>query len=240
MNRITKLKQKETTIFILPAYNEEKNIERTITSWIPIVKKHPGSEILVLNDGSVDKTATILNKLSKKYNFFKVINKKNEGHGKTILLGYKKAIQTKHAWVFQTDSDGHFETKDFYKLWKKRKNSNFIIGARLNRQDPLYRLLYSHFISIWIFLLFGKCIKDPNIPFRLIERNYLKKIIRLVPNEAFAPNILLSILAVKDGFNLHHIPVKHFARNKDSYPKLKMFKGAFRGFADLLVFALSA
>ena len=116
----SRLMKPELTV-ILPVYNEEKRIEKTINSWITIIKAHTGSEILVINDGSTDKTNQRLKKLNQRHKFLNVIHKKNEGHGKTILLGYEKAIQTKHDWVFQTDSDGHFFPKDFEKLWEKRK-----------------------------------------------------------------------------------------------------------------------
>ena len=229
---------KETFIIVMPAYNEEKNIERTISSWVPIIKNHPGSEILVINDGSKDKTADKLQGLAAKYKFLKIIHKKNEGHGKTILLGYKKAISSSHDWIFQTDSDGHFDPNDFYKLWGERKLSNCILGHRHKRKDGLHRIILSHLISIWIFILFGKYIKDPNIPFRLIKRTYLKEAIKIIPEGVFAPNIFLSILAAKHGYNLHHIPVKHKSTKKSHSNALKILKGALQGFAQLTLFGL--
>ncbi|OGM28635.1 hypothetical protein A2962_00960 [Candidatus Woesebacteria bacterium RIFCSPLOWO2_01_FULL_39_61] len=230
---------KETFILVMPAYNEEDNIETTISLWIPIINKIPGSEILVINDGSKDKTFQTIYSLSQKYSFLKVINKQNEGHGKTILLGYKKALASRHEWIFQTDSDGHFAAKDFYKLWRMRKTSDFILGYRQKRKDPKYRILLTNLISIWIFILFGKYIKDPNIPFRLIKREYLKNLLKLVPENSFAPNIFLTILAARDHHNLYHIPIKHRPRKKNIYTDIKILKGAFQGFLELIAFALT-
>ncbi len=236
MTRISKSPKKETFIIVMPAYNEAKQIENTINSWIPIVNFHPGSEILVINDGSTDKTKDILKKLTKKYKFLKAIHKKNEGHGKTILLGFTMAIQTNHDWVFQTDSDGHFYPKDFYKLWEKRNSSDFILGHRHKRKDSLDRLLLTKIISLWILILFGKYIKDPNVPFRLIRRNYLKEVLKMVPDGVFAPNIFLSIIAAKQGHNLHHIRIKHRLIN-NNHNKMRLFKGALTGFIELTLFA---
>jgi len=230
------IKTKDSFLVIMPAFNEEQNIEKTIFSWIPIIRDKPGSEILVIDDGSTDKTDGKLRKLAKKYEFLNVIHKKNEGHGKTLLLGYKYATKSEHPWIFQTDSDGHFSPSDSYKLWKKRNNSQFILGQRTKRKDPFYRIALSRLISLWILILFGQKIKDPNIPFRLIKRDYLKEIIEKVPKGVFAPNIFLSILAKKDGHNLHHVPVKHIPRRGGKRNHLKLLKGAFKGFVELLLF----
>ena len=231
------IKTKDSFLVIMPAYNEEQNIEKTIFSWIPIIRGKSGSEILVIDDGSTDKTDGKLRKLAKKYEFLNVIHKKNEGHGKTILLGYKYAIKSEHPWIFQTDSDGHFSPSDFYKLWEKKNSSPFILGHRHKRKDPFCRIALSNLISLWVLILFGIYIKDPNIPFRLMRRTYLEEALKMVPQGVFAPNIFLSILAKKDGHNLHHIPVKHrTSRKRGSSPNLKLIQSSLRGFMELLSF----
>jgi len=229
----------ETFIVVVPAFNEETYIEETILSWSKLIGDFPGSEILVINDGSTDGTGNMLDGLSQKLPSLSVIHKENEGHGKTILLGYQKALDSSHTWIFQTDGDGHHHPSNFENLWEKRSTSDFILGHRRKRQEPLYRLALSHLISVWIFILFGKYIKDPNVPFRLMRRKYLKKILKRVPKGVFAPNIFLSILASKDGHNLHHIPIKHKPRKKDGRNKFKLLKGALQGFVELLLFAFS-
>jgi glycosyltransferase involved in cell wall biosynthesis len=222
----------------MPAFNEESNIQQTIDAWSPIFTKVSGSKLLVINDGSKDKTGDILKDLASKYNFLEVIDKPNEGHGKTIYLGYKKAIEKKHEWVFQTDGDGHFDPDDFYKLWSQKDSSHFLLGNRTKRKDPAVRVVLSNLISLWIYLLFGHYIKDSNVPFRLIRTSYLKKILKKVPKGVFAPNIFLSILAKKDGQNLHHIPVSHYPRKKQN-STFKLLKGGFVCLFELLVFSLS-
>jgi len=229
----------ETFLIVMPAYNEEVYIEETINSWSRLLNDFPGSEILVINDGSTDGTKDKLDGLSQKFSYLSVIHKDNEGHGKTILHGYHKATNSHHKWVFQTDSDGHFDPKDFYKLWEKRGSSPFVLGHRQKRKDSLDRLIISRIISIWISILFGKHIKDPNIPFRLMKKAYLKKILKKVPEGIFAPNIFLSILASKDGHNLHHIPVSHKAKKKGKQNRLKFLKGALQGFVELTLFCLN-
>jgi len=232
------LKRKETVIFIIPAFNEEKNITRCITSWAPVIKSLPFSEMLVVNDGSTDKTKYLLGKLKKKYKFLKIINKINEGHGKTIRSGYDLAVKSKHFWVFQTDSDCHFTPSDFYKLWDVRNTSPFILGHRERRDDPFFRKILTAVIKYWITLSFRVHIKDANIPFRLIKTSYLRKLLPKVKTEVFAPNIHLSILAAKDKINLHHIPVEYRNPHKKTNG-LKIFNGALQGFFELVLFSFT-
>lgn len=225
----------------MPTYNEEGCIEQVIESWIGTVNTFPGSEILVLNDGSKDKTKYKLDKLKKRYSSLKVIHKKNEGHGKTIELGYREAIKTKHAWVFQVDSDNQFLPRDFKKIWAKRNRSNFILGYRKKRNDPLHRLLLASMTRLCIFILFSKYLEDANIPFRLIKRTYLKDLLEIVPAGVFAPNIFHAILAARDNHDLVHIPVVHLKRKTDgsSLKRLNLIKVSFRSFKELIEFRLN-
>jgi len=227
---------RETVIFIIPTYNEESVIRKNVISWIPVIKSIPGSMMLIVNDGSTDNTDNSLNKLQKEFKFLKVINKKNEGHGRTIRLGYEHATKSKYTWIFQTDSDGHFTPSDFYKLWDMRNTSPFILGHREKRADTFFRRALTKIIKGWVFILFRTVIYDPNIPFRLMKVSYLKKILPKVKSGVFAPNIHLSILAARDKHNLHHIPVEHKNLNK-KHNNINIFKGAFQGFFELLFFA---
>jgi glycosyltransferase involved in cell wall biosynthesis len=228
---------RETVLFLIPTYNENEGIKKCVESWTPVIKSIPGSQMLVINDGSTDNTAVILNKLKKKYKFLKVLDKDNEGHGKTIRLGYEMAVKSKHIWVFQTDSDDHFQPSDFYNLWDVRNTSPFILGHRVKRDDTFFRKVLSKVIRYWIIITFQLNLFDANIPFRLIKTSFLKQILPKVKKGIFAPNIHLSVLAGKDNHNLHHIPIEH--RNLNKKNDIKILKGAFVGFFELISFSLT-
>ncbi|MBI4924700.1 MAG: glycosyltransferase family 2 protein [Bdellovibrio sp.] len=225
----------------MPVYNEENCIEKVVCSWMTnVINKHPGSEMLVINDGSKDNTGRILDKLEKKFKRLKVIHKINEGHGATIIRGYIESTKKPHEWVFQTDSDDQFLPEDFDKLWRCRHKSNFILGDRFKRFDPLPRLILTKINVMLIVALFGCYIKDPNVPYRLIKKDYLKKLLSVLPKGVFAPNILLSILALKDGQDLISIPISHKERKtgKMSIVKWKLIKVCFKIVKDLILFRL--
>ncbi|OGM04262.1 hypothetical protein A3E15_03680 [Candidatus Woesebacteria bacterium RIFCSPHIGHO2_12_FULL_42_9] len=223
----------------MPVLNEEAYIENSILSWTPIITSFPGSEIMIIDGGSKDKTKEKLEKLRKKLKFLKLVDQIDKGHGNALIQGYNLAVNSAHSWVFQTDGDGHHNPSDFEALWVKRTKSDFVLGHRKRRQDPAYRLVIAKLVSLAILILFGVYIKDPNIPFRLMRRDFLKKILKHVPKGVFAPNIFLSILAKKNGHNLYHIPVTHTNRKKATSNTRTVLKGASRSFLELLLFALA-
>ena len=232
---------KETFIVVMPVYNEEGCIEKVVNSWIGLIKNFPGSEILVVNDGSKDRTKEKLDKLKNKFKELRVVHKENGGHGSAIIRGYGEAVKTKHNWIFQTDSDNQHSPKDFNKLWSIRHASNFILGYRLKRNDSLHRILIAKLILLLNIILFGKIIKDPNVPYRLMKREYLEKLLNAIPKNVFLPNMFLTILAIKDHQNVMDIPISHKERKtgKVSLIKWKLVKACLRGFKELVLFRLN-
>nr|MCR5687304.1 glycosyltransferase [Lachnospiraceae bacterium] len=78
---------------IIPAYNEESNIRQVVDDWYPVADKHgTDSRLVVIDDGSSDGTYAILEELSEKLPKLTAITKANEGHGATVLFGYKYAL----------------------------------------------------------------------------------------------------------------------------------------------------
>ena len=78
----------------MPAYNEEKNIGTVIEQWYPVVERIGGdSRLVILNDGSKDATYQKIQNYQKNYDRLIGIDKPNEGHGGTILRGYRYAVE---------------------------------------------------------------------------------------------------------------------------------------------------
>lgn len=196
---------------IIPVFNEEENISKVLNDWNEILSKKI-FDIIVINDGSKDKTRFILNKIKKKNSNIKIINKLNGGHGESIYLGYKYAVNKKYKFIFQVDSDDQFSASDFKSLWKLReKPFDLIMGYRQYRKDPLLRIFLSKIVLRLFFLIyFKKSIADANIPFRLMKLNFLDKFIKNSSKKYIAPNILMTLYAKK----ILSLKVKHFQRSK--------------------------
>jgi len=119
---------------IIPAYNEEANIEAVAREWHSIaVSAGEQSRLVIIDDGSKDNTYTKLQELQKDLLQLEVITKPNSGHGATVLYGYRYALENCANYIFQTDSDGQTLSSEFGEFWKNRKNFDFQIGYRKGR-----------------------------------------------------------------------------------------------------------
>ena len=136
---------------VIPAYNEEKNIEKVIDDWYPIVEKYNGdgnSRLVIIDDGSRDNTYGIISKCAETRPMLKAITKDNSGHGATVLYGYHYALKNNADYVFQTDSDGQTLSEEFHQFWKQRTEYDMIIGLRNKRQDGFARIFVTKNIKV--------------------------------------------------------------------------------------------
>lgn len=197
---------------VIPVYNEEKTIQKVLEDW-SIILDQSEFDLIVINDGSTDRTKDILNELKKKLLNLIVLSKDNEGHGPAVISGYEYAIKNEYNYIFQTDSDDQFYSDDFLNLWKIKNHYNnldIILGERKKRNDPILRVFLSKIILRLILkLVFGKYVADPNIPYRLISRNFLISFLKLNPKKYIAPNIIMTLLAKKTIF----VEVRHSKRS---------------------------
>lgn len=92
---------------VIPAYNEEANIESVAREWHDVVRRTgPESRLVIVDDGSRDGTLDILHRLQEELPQLVPLTKPNAGHGPTLLFGYRYALEQGADFVFQTDSDG--------------------------------------------------------------------------------------------------------------------------------------
>lgn len=193
---------------VIPAYNEEDNIESVINDWYPVVEKiGNGSRLLIIDDGSRDSTYSIMKGQVKNREAFLPITKPNSGHGATILYGYKYAIDKRADYVFQTDSDGQTIPEEFWSFWKKRQDWDMVIGHRRGRQDGLSRVFVTKTLKLVLWLCFGVKIKDANTPFRLMKASVLKEELGLVPEGYNLSNVLISVIYARKELKVLYRPI---------------------------------
>lgn len=231
-------------VVVIPAYNEEACIHEVVPLWINgIASVIPKDQfkLLVINDGSRDKTGVILDELTGQYPNLIAKHQLNGGHGNAIFNGYQMAIQMNPEFVFQTDSDDQFVPSDFKNFWDKRNESDFVLGFREVRNDDPFRLLITRILKYSLLFIYGTYIHDANIPFRLIRTSFLSKLLTSLPKKTpFAPNIFLSVLAQKSGQKLFNIPVMHKERETGevSIRHMKLLKVCWQSFKELTQFRL--
>ncbi|MBC8151418.1 MAG: glycosyltransferase family 2 protein [Bacteroidetes bacterium] len=229
---------------VMPAYNEEEVIEVVVEQWTSMLTREfptDTTRLIVVNDGSRDKTGAILDSIKSRYPKLMVVHQPNGGHGNAVVNGYRQAVAIDSEYVFQTDSDDQFVTEDFRKLWAKREQSPFILGYREERFDAPARLVITRILRLSIALIYGTYIKDSNIPFRLIRGSFLRKLLAQLPDPTpFAPNIFLAVMGKKAGFDTFDIPITHKERltGTVSILRWKLLKVCFQSFSELAQFRL--
>jgi len=225
---------------IIPVYNEEGSIAQVINEWASTLNKEQiDYQLCAYNDGSKDQTENILNDLLKTHPHLKVFHKKNAGHGPTILQGYKENLNSE--WLFQVDSDNEIKAHNFIKLWEKKDQYDFLIGKRINRNGPLPRKIISYISYLSIRIFYGKGIEDINCPFRLMRTSFINEFIDCIPNDTFAPNVIISGMACLKKGRLFTYPVNFEFRKTGtvSIKKWKLLKAAIKSFFQTIKFRLS-
>ena len=223
---------------IIPAYNEEDNIESVIDDWYSIVRKMTkSSRLVVIDDGSKDKTFEIVERLTNKYPKLVSLTKNNSGHGSTILYGYYYALKNKCDYIFQTDSDGQTVANEFWSFWSDRKKYDMIIGYRKNRQDGISRFFVTKILRLVLFIKFHVWLKDANTPFRLIKGKSLKKNIKLIPNDYHLSNVLLSVIFKKTKLKINYKDITFRPRQggKNSINMRKILKIGYQSLKEFSI-----
>lgn len=227
-------------VLVMPAYNEEGCIANVVQGWKTEFIRMFGQEfrLVIVNDGSRDRTGEILDGLAADDVRLRVINQRNAGHGGALLHGYHEALQLNPAYVFQVDSDDQFKPADFARLWERRTESACILGNRSNRHDAIHRLVITRILRLVLFTLYGVYLRDSNIPFRLLEAGFLRSALRIIPPDSFAPNIFVAVVGARRGCDLMHLAVTHEDRKtgKVSIVRWKLIRACFQCVRELFVF----
>ena len=183
----------DSIYIVMPAYNEEANIKEVVKKWYPLLDgKSEKSRLWVADSGSVDRTHEILLGLKDDYPKLEIVSDCEKQHGPKLIRLYKKSIEDDVDYVFQTDSDGQTDPKEFDDFWKKRKEFDAILGNRTKRGDGKLRALVEKVVCILLCLFFGVKVPDANAPFRLMKVSMLKKYIDRFSETYNLPNIMLT------------------------------------------------
>ena len=184
---------------VMPAYNEEANIEAVVSQWHPLVEKiGSDSRLVVMDDGSKDHTYEKLKDLQKKFPQLVGVTKENEGHGATVLRAYHYAVDHGADYVFQTDSDGQTLPEEFWPLWENRQRGGLLIGQRKGREDGISRVFVTRVLRLVLFAVFRVWVKDSNTPFRLMKASELEQVLKKIPEGFNLSNVIMTVIYEKE------------------------------------------
>ena len=183
----------DSLFIVMPAYNEEDNIEKVVRQWYPVLDgKGEKSRLVIADSGSTDTTHEILEKLQKEYSKLEILSETEKQHGPKLMALYDYAIKQEVSYIFQTDSDGQTDPAEFNDFWENREQYDGIFGYRNVREDGKIRDFVEKVVCLLLRIYFGVKIPDANAPFRLMKTEILKKYLYRLPKDYNIPNILMT------------------------------------------------
>ncbi len=196
-----------------PAYNEEENIENTVKKAVKILeKKFARWEIIIVNDGSKDKTGKIADRLAGVNPNISVIHHNpNRGYGGAFKSGLYAA---RYPWISFTDADGQFDFSEIENFITKQKetNADLVVGYYKKRQVKKSVIITSKMWEILVYVMFGLHVRDVDCGFKLIRKEVVNKISRLESERGAFISSELLLKAKKAGAKIVEIPVTHYPR----------------------------
>lgn len=202
---------KPTISFFCPAYNDEKNIPILIPKAIKVFKKISSKfEIVIVEDGSPDRTSIVADELAKKYKplITVVHHRQNQGYGAALKKGFLKA--RKYDFVCYTDGDLQFNVADYAKLVPFLEDYDAVVGYRRKRSLSRQRLIQTLVYNFLVRILFSTRAKDINCSMKIVKRSVIDKI-HLTSTSPFLDAELLINLQRK-GIKIKQVEVSHYNR----------------------------
>ena len=191
-------------IIIIPAYNEEENIERTVNA---IQKSAQGFDYVIINDCSTDNTRKICEEKE-----FNIVNLPiNLGIGGAVQTGYKYAYENGYDVAVQVDGDGQHDPEFLNTMadYLIEHQVDMVIGSRFIEkkgfQSSITRRMGIQFFSKLIKVLTGKKITDPTSGLRMIGRNVMEIFSEDYPRDYPDPESIVAVL--RKNMKIEEIPV---------------------------------
>jgi glycosyltransferase involved in cell wall biosynthesis len=210
-----------------PCHDEQENIEALTHKTLEVLATvSEDFEVILVNDGSGDRTGALADQLADAHEAVKVVHHRvNRGYGGALQSGFRAATKE---WVFYTDGDGQFDIGELPLLLPLIPEYDIVTCYRKNRQDAAMRRLLGWGWGKLINLLFGLKIRDIDCAFKLYRREIFDRI-KMESNGALIDAEILA-RAHRAGFSMTQIPVTHYPRTAgdSSGANLKVVGRAFK------------
>ena len=231
------------TIWIgLPAFNEEKAIKKVLKSIINLKKKINKIRVIIVNDGSKDKTLLNAKKFQKKLNIKIINNKKNKGLGNalyTLILFFKKKSIGDDKLVLMDCDNTHDPNQIITMLRKVEKKDNFVVIASRFQKGSLVKNVpfLRNMLSLTAFIIFNiffmtKGIRDFTSGYRMYDKKTIEKFFSIIGNKylpaaGFEMQLEILLKLRKTNINFFEIPIILDYKKKPTASKMNVVKTIF-------------
>jgi glycosyltransferase involved in cell wall biosynthesis len=198
---------------VLPAYNEEAVISDTIMGVLAYGRKlRIPFEIVVVNDGSRDRTAAIVGDLQRAHAELRLVSHtQNKGYGEALRSGFDAASMD---WLFLMDADGQFDISQLDEFMPHAREHDMVIGYREHRADAAHRVLYGWGFTLMMNALFKMRYTDIDCAFKLFRRAAWKAVQPIVSTDHKIFTVEWLWGAKRARLNVKQLPVRHYPRTK--------------------------
>ena len=201
----------DTISAVLPAYNEEENIENATKRMADVLRSLGlrDWEVIVVDDGSLDRTGEIADRLAAEdpAHIRALHHKPNRGYAAALKTGFTNA---RHQLIFYTDSDNQFDVREITSLLPLIQNADIVNGFRIYRFDPLTRLVLSWGFNLLVRTIFRIKVRDIDCAFKLFRREVFDKV--NIESKKFFVDAEVLAKARYHGFRMTEVGVRHYPR----------------------------
>jgi glycosyltransferase involved in cell wall biosynthesis len=195
---------------LMLVHNEAEIVEDVVREYHrEIVARLPGSELILLEDGSRDGTTDILRRLVRELGITLVHHDERRGYTAALRDGLSRAVNDV---IFLSDGDGQHDPRDYFRMRHRLAHADVVVGWKRPRRDPRYRLVMSRAFNALVGRMFGVRLHDVNCGFRLMTRAVVDDLLRDQWQLSACIAAELSIRAHYKGYAVVEAPVRHRPR----------------------------
>lgn len=175
MAHVTESPAELAVSIVLPAYDEEPNIEQAIAEATAVAERLFAShEVVVVDDGSRDRTAELVRRVAERDERVRLVSHpRNRGYGEALRTGF---LAARLGHVFFTDADLQFDLDELEHFLPYAGTVDVVAGYRVNRQDPPVRRLNAYAWNLLVRVLFYVPVRDIDCAFKLFDRRVLRQV----------------------------------------------------------------
>jgi dolichol-phosphate mannosyltransferase len=212
------------SVIIIPTYNEADNVENMLST---LKGLYPDVSILIIEDGSPDGTAELVQKFQQTHPKVHMIQRQGKlGLGTAYITGFRWALENDYKYIFEMDCDFSHDPKDVAALLQAASTSadlaigsRYIGGIRIINW-PMKRLLLSYFASIYTQIITGMKIQDATGGFKCFRASTLKQIdLNKIFSNGYSFQIELNYKTWKKGLNVQEVPIT-FSERREGQSKM--------------------